>query len=280
MTKAFRKTLCFWIPPFAILFFFSCGTSEETMPSYVQVGQINLITDSSSQGSSASNISDAWVYMDDTYLGTYSLPALFPVLAAGIHTLKVSPGIKINGSGGHRTIYPFYTSYTKKCNFTPKLSLNVDVHYASNINFLWIEDFENTPSGATITLVNDPSLVFEGKRSGAILLDNNNTFGEFKSNSNFALPKSGAPIFLELNYKTNLPFTVGLYATINQTVKPYSIGGGNPSTVWKKIYFDLAPIVQSTPDALNYKVFISMQRDSSTSSATLYLDNIKLVCSK
>ena len=266
------------------LFLLYCSSCAKQVPSippvYVHINSIPLQTDMSTQGSASSNITDAWVYLDGAYFGTFALPATFPVLLSGNHRIKISPGIKIDGAGGNRIPYPMYTSYIKDIAFSQPVYLDGGVNYTPNVNIVWIEDFEKSSKSSGMIVEREPSLVFEGKGSGAVYLDNINTFAEFKSNTNFVLPKSGAPIYLELNYKANLQFSVNITSRTSSVTTTVPVGGGNPSWIWKKIYFDLTPAVASNIDALDYGISITVQNKNSNKGGNLFLDNVKLVCLK
>jgi hypothetical protein len=261
--------------------FNSCQKSEPDVPPvYVHIDRIALQTDYNTQGSASSNISDAWVYLDDSYFGTFSLPANFPVLLSGSHRIKICPGIKINGVNGSRVAYPFYTSFSEEIVFSESLNMNAVLNYSSNANIIWMEDFEKGLNSAGMMVEQKPELVFEGKGSGAVYLDHANTFAEFKPNSNFVFPKAGSPIYLELNYKSNLPFSVNVFSRTSLGVNFAPVGGGNPSAIWKKIYFNLTPAIALSPDAIDYGLSITVQNIDSSQSASLFLDNVKLVCLK
>ena len=77
-----------------ILLVISCKKDVNNIPSYVSINSIALSSDATD------NITDAWVYIDDNLQGVYELPANFPVLAEGKHSLRVRAGIKDNGIAG------------------------------------------------------------------------------------------------------------------------------------------------------------------------------------
>ena len=60
-------------------FFYSCDlvNIEEDIPSIINIESIEL------QGNHTSNITDAWVYIDNEFQGVYPLPANFPILKTG-----------------------------------------------------------------------------------------------------------------------------------------------------------------------------------------------------
>jgi hypothetical protein len=85
-------------------------------------------------------------------------------------------------------------------------------------------------------------------------------------------------IFLEINYKFDVPVLIGMY------IKIY--GGGvqdrafvvvTPSDEWKKIYINFTPIVNETVDANNFKIYFQAQLGTGDLSANVMFDNLKLI---
>ena len=93
------------------------------------------------------------------------------------------------------------------------------------------------------------------------------------------LPKSGAPVFLELDYKCNTEFLVGMYANNPQSVERKDLLWVNPKEEWNKIYINLTPIVSESINATSLSVFIRMEREFNIISNELSIKNIKLVYS-
>ncbi len=93
------------------------------------------------------------------------------------------------------------------------------------------------------------------------------------------LPKVGTPVYVELNYKCNTAFQVGVIANYDQPpVIIQSILTINPKLEWNKIYIDLTSAIINTQNADSHKVFISMRRDiNSNEIAELYVDNFKII---
>ncbi|HOV12628.1 MAG TPA: hypothetical protein PLL90_12785, partial [Bacteroidales bacterium] len=80
-----------------MLFFNSACKKTDLVPSYIHIDKIDLNTTYEFDGSNSCKITDAWVYIDGDLQGIYELPATFPVLANGQHTIMVRAGIKLNG---------------------------------------------------------------------------------------------------------------------------------------------------------------------------------------
>ena len=87
-----------------LLILLSCEKVDtNTIPGFIKINDISLNSNIST------NITDAWVYIDDNLQGVYELPTNFPILEEGIHKLRIKAGIKDNGIGGTRIPYPFYS---------------------------------------------------------------------------------------------------------------------------------------------------------------------------
>src|SRR5438045_9346172 len=79
----------------------------DKVASYVDIPVVALqATDA--QGGATSKVTDAWVSVDDHFIGVWELPAHVPVLATGEHRITVVPAIKRNGTFDDRLRYPFY----------------------------------------------------------------------------------------------------------------------------------------------------------------------------
>ena len=271
---------------FGIFLFQSCKKIDvnEGVPSYISIPSIEVITDPANEGSNSHKITDAWVYFDNNLQGVYPLPATFPVLLSGKQNISIKAGIKNNGIVATRVNYPFY-DYFKEEVFLTKDSttiINPLVSYFDNAVF-YMEDFELsgikfiTTSNSDTILFRTTDSVFEGLNSGAAHLASPHLTFEIATEK-VQLPK-GTPIYVELNYKCNITFQVGVYANLTDggVIANYIVTI-NPKNEWNKIYIDLTSAILTTNYADSHTVFISMKRDiNSTEIAELYLDNFKIV---
>ncbi len=263
----------------------------EPIPAYIHIDKITLSTTYMTEGSDSNKITDAWVYIDEQLIGCFELPATFPVLFEGSHQIKIRAGIKVNGIAATRAPYPFYSSFdTLITNLQKGLKINLfpRVKYRTNMTFSFMEDFEN--SGTIIskspTLGVDTVLqridapnpnVFEGNHSGIAYLDATHTFFEGVSATSYVLPKSGADVFLEFNYKCNNEFAVGVFAHSNGGTNQERALTLNPSSTWKKAYIYLTPVVSMYTNATDYNIFFGMVNNIASDSLVMLLDNIKLI---
>ena len=262
---------------------------DEGIPSYIQIDTITLSTDYAAEGSASHKITDAWVYVDDELVGAYELPATIPVLNSGSHKITINAGIKMNGIAATRIPYPFYESYEVTTDLFPDsaISLEPNVNYYSSTTFAWKEDFESPGYTLEITSISDTILnrvsgtadVFEGNSSGLFsMLNPPHILFECKTINEYALPKGGTPVFLELNYKCNNTFRIGIFANEAglSTQVPQTILI-NKSENWNKIYVNLTNEVSLFVNAINYNIYFGVIPDEGNPEPIVYVDNIKLI---
>jgi hypothetical protein len=283
---SFLVQLFFLVGMVTLLGSCSLFNPTEPIPSYISIDKIDLTTEPA-EGTDSHKITDAWVYIDDQFVGCYELPCKFPVLFTGVHNVMVRAGIKVNGIAAIRSPYPFYASYKQTVDLKAGAvtEMSPAVTYISTATFQFMEDFElagviidtSATSDTTFQRIYIPNAnVFEGNSSGVAYLDHQNTFFECVSSQAYSLPKSGRDVFLEFNYKSNHEFIVGIIAQPPYYLKTASLTY-NASADWNKTYLYLTPAVSGSPSALLFKVFIGMQNTSGADGVELYLDNIKLV---
>ena len=165
--------------------------------------------------------------------------------------------------------------------FTPGqiTTITPTVTYRSSATFEWREDFESaghtfndTLTAAGIVQVTDE--VFEGNKSGHIHLNTDTFACEVRSNPVLNVPTNGNPVFLEMNYKCTHSFNIGIVKSSGEHYVSLVV---NKSDTWKKIYINLTSEINLTPVSTNPKVYITMLKPNSMSTADLWLDNVKLI---
>ncbi len=273
---------------FSIIFLNSCKKDgEEYIPSYIHIDSISFSNTSGLGLTASHSITDAWVYIDDNLVGAFELPVTFPVLYEKIHSVKIRPGIKLNGISSTRAYYLIYKEYTKDFMLVKDsvLNLNVSSSYADNDVFVWVENFEvGLPaieeiagSDTNIVKTSSTAQVFEGSFSGLISLTDEKNYFKAATIEAFELPKYGNFVFLELNYKTNNKFLIGLYAHYSSNVVEKHVLYINPKDSWNKIYVNLTNFVSQEVNALNFKIMFMSIKDEGVDQAEILLDNIQLI---
>ncbi|MFH1297396.1 MAG: hypothetical protein ABIJ04_09010 [Bacteroidota bacterium] len=264
---------------------------DQTIPAYISIDSIYLTTSLSAQGSASASIVDAWVYIDDNLIGAFQLPARFPVLARGTHDLKILPGIKLNGIAATRMNYPFFAAIELPVELTEEVTTPIGVqktNYLSTTLFELIEGFEGvsivfdtTLRSEVPLLLTEPGspLTFEGNHSGMVQMDSINRFFECVNDKDFDIPF--APVFVEMNFRTNAVFVIGIYLYGLSTIQQVPIIYLNPTgDEWKKIYINLTNSLNAYPGMQKFRIFISAIRSSSVEEVLILFDNIKVVTRK
>ena len=268
---------------------------QKEVPAYVYIPSFDVeLEDPLVQGTAEHNFSDVWITVDQEPLGAFKLPALIPVGQegeGGIHELSLRPGIKLNGINATRLEYgpmrPDVLEVDLKTLETDTL-IPTARYYETEV-FPWVEDFENPgfsleakdDSDTGLYRTTQDSLVFEGAGSAYFTVDSDRPFFECISTSNYEFPKINNPVFLEIHYKAEVPFVVGVYAN-GPSVSQQAIVTVNKKDVWNKIYVNVTPHVVSlvNGNVKDFTFFIGTLLDVNQHGPgphTVYLDNIKLV---
>jgi hypothetical protein len=281
-----------FISVISILFLSSLSSCEkfegdQTIPAYLTVDSIYLTTDYMTQGTASHKITDAWVYIDDEFIGAFEMPARFPVLKSGKHLVKILPGIKKNGIAATRVTYDFFLPVQKNMVLTQDSTSNIGVvktTYQNTTEFTWREDFEDvaisldtTPrSSAWIRLTHEGDSTFEGMHSGKVVLDSVHDFFEAQTKAEY--PIKAAPVYLEMNCNMTQSLIVGIIVYGTSTLYQVPVITINPTKGgWKKIYIDLTNSVTAYYGMQSFRVYVGTFKDPGMKESTILFDNFKIV---
>jgi hypothetical protein len=282
---------------FVFLFICICSVTScdiinptEDEASYIAIDTILVNTDVDIQGSNAANISDAWIYVDDNLVGAFKLPCKIPVLNSGNHKVSIGAGIQLNGSSSLRTPYLFYRFYQQEnVNLEPGKStfLSPTVTYFDSLTFAYKANFDDlsgnkltstSASDTTLSLCNDPSRVFEGAGSCLAELYRDSGFVDFQMIDPISLPKGGANVFMEINYKNNQDLLVGLRSYYSgASTQEEQVVTLRRSSSWKKIYINLTRQVSTQINASNYRIYFQSIKPSGSEPLEILIDNFKII---
>lgn len=278
----------------------ACKKDEQkaAIPAYLHIDDMNVHSDFQSEGTASDRLTTVFISIDGEDQGAYEIPCDFPIIGNGEHTISIHPGMDLYGIAAYRTVYPFYEVYSEQVTLIPEkttyLNANNDsipsVGYKTSADITILEDFEGnglrfeeTPgtSDTIMFITKDSSEIFTFKNepvegSGKIYLEPSYQI-ETSTISSYKLPGFGADVYVEINYKSDIQFSVGIFANRgNQTIAS-PVATVNPSDEWNKIYINLEPEVSYYyNDADDFDIFIRAV-NSSNEDRILYLDNIKLV---
>lgn len=279
---------------------YSCDKFEgdQEIPAYVSIDSLFVTTDFADEGTAAQFIPDVWLFADDQLIGGFERPVRVPVLMNGLVKLEIRPGIILNGIADTRAPYPHFKPIVyESVNLSPDsitLLPPLEVEYQQNVEFIWMESFEDASLAIEAASQSDtgiyrtePSgnpeafLDAHSNYSGVVTLDPDRPYMLIQSddgnNSGFDL-RQGNFIFLELQYRTDIDFLVGMFITDQSLVvkqRPYI--GFNSTNEWKKVYVNFTPLVNEEVGAIDFRVYLEAVHSGATGQAKLYFDNIKLL---
>jgi hypothetical protein len=277
---------------FCLLAFVGCDiiNPSEDEASYIEVNSVNVVTDAALQGSNASNISDAWIYVDEQLVGAFELPCRIPVLHAGNHKVSIGAGVQLNGSSSLRTPYLFYRFHEQEnVNLEPGKTtvISPTFSYFDSLTFAFKANFDDlsgnkltstSSSDTTLSLCNDPARVFEGAGSCLVELFRDNGFVDFQMIDPVSLPKGGANVFMEINYKNNQDLLVGLRSYYSgASTQEEQLITLRPTESWNKVYINLTRQVSSQVNANNYRIFFQTAKPSGSGPLEVLIDNFKII---
>ena len=291
-----RKLLLFQL---LLLLLFSCKNREAATPAYITINAFTIETDYSTEYTASSKITTVWVEANDEYIGVFELPIRFPIIANGPTKLRITPGINLNGSLSLRNIYDAYTVFEQTLDLYPgdeiELKSNGKDHivtgYNPNASIILIEDFEGAginfkptlKSDTTLLRTSDSTLVFSepglnelNEKSGMVIMPEGNAVVEYESLQTFELLGFNTNIYLEVNYRCDVPVTFGVFANETSQRVQAPVVTVNPTDEWKKIYINLVTEVSGNPDAVDFNIFFGAI-NTDNSHPEIFVDNLKLV---
>lgn len=262
---------------------------EEPIPAYLYIPSFSVLAENR-EGTSSSNITDVWLTVGEQFLGAYELPALIPVLETGSALVRLDAGIRDNGIHATPEIYPFYEPVTFQVALEPGKTdtLKPVTTYVESIRFALIEPFEQTNHlmrdvkiGDVGMLTLDQDEVFEGRSALKISLTEDQPLIELASlNRMQELGVKSPFVYLELNYKADIPVVFGLigYSGIGSTQGSVLLNPGfYPSEEWQKIYFNFSSLADPSVFDEYQLVLRTALEGSERGEAGVWFDNFKLV---
>lgn len=240
------------------------------------------------EGTNSQRIEDVWVYTETDVHGAFPLPADIPwPVSAGPATLRFLPGIRANAVSATRQPYPFYS--TLELDIFPEAggadTLSFVTSYNDFAQVMVVEDFElanrfteSATSTAQVVRTTDPDWVYEGEAAGLIEMTASTALLVAATNEQQLDLNPDGPCWLELDFKCNQAFAIGLESHNLVQSERTPILVLNPTDGdWKKIYLDLGPVVRSATLASWFEVSLDATFDGSVDTARIAIDNLKIV---
>lgn len=264
---------------------------DQGEPAYVHIPAIELETNEAQQGTSSHNIRDVWVFIDGNVQGVYPLPTTFPILREGVTTFKLNAGIAVNGIAATRAMYPFYQQFDTTIQLVRGRTdtIRPTVRYNSQITFAYMEDFESQGFSLRTTTQSDTSFLsrqslapgeaFEGVGAMGFAVDSRASRFACETIQTFNFPGGGGrAVFLELNYRNNIPFDIGLQIreANGQFFDQPLITLAPSGDVWRKQYINFTPFVQGR-SGVTYRVIFTASHSATVDVGRVFVDNLKLL---
>jgi len=261
----------------------ACDTFDPkaSIPSYVQIDNVQIQINDTTEGTSNQQITDIWFNVNGKTVGTFEIPTIFPVLDKGECIIYAQAGIVKSGIHDFREVYPFFDAYQDTITLTEgeKKKISPVFQYKSATRF-WIEDFEDPDtcklySQDTISYlsqIQDPDN--DTNHIGKIVVPSDKK--GFQLATKIPIELKTKPIYMEIEYKCNETFGIGL--RVHQTSSssdedPFTII--KPKENWNKLYLNLAEQMY-LHSGQNYDIYLFFGSDSNKVS-TFYIDNIKIL---
>lgn len=259
----------------------------EITPTYLHIDSFTFLNNPAVRSVTLSNhITNAWVYYDNRAMGAYDLPFTIPIPSTGHGKLEVYPAIIVNGRNELVGKYDFYqidtSTFTgqpgKTITYVPKTGFYtyVKMNYTESFETPGVTNFSRIDGNTVMTNVAADSLRFEGYGAGQILLNAVGDSCTVMSDKTFEIPQNVA--FIELNYKSTVPFYLGIQANLSNIISstPYFLAGIKPSDHWQKFYLNVSDFAIKAKGT-SYNFVIKTVLDQNQTSGRLLLDNIQLV---
>ncbi|NRA12079.1 MAG: hypothetical protein HRT57_09020 [Crocinitomicaceae bacterium] len=292
------KTLLIFLGSLAIL---SSCVKNNPDPVWLEVNEWVLITNGlgDPEGMLTENITDAWVYVDNSFIGIFEVPFKIPLLVSGENKkITLYPTIKNNGISATKKIYPFMEPYEITTDLIQNDTLvitPVTKYYSQTV--FHIIDFEAGANTDIIESVNSSaSLIQSSDAAVRVASINDATFGRVTLNNSFPnwvartdftlvppFPQLGAEIYLEIDYHSSLDVVTGVVSFYNGEVVEnpnVQFNRQDPDSVtvvWRKIYIDMQTIVSGSPLGSDFQVTFESMLPSGLTEGEINIDNIKVV---
>ena len=270
----------------------SCDVQPAPEVAYLTVDTL-VVAPKANQGTASSKLTTLWIEQDGEQMGAFTPPCTIPVFARENTTIRFIPGINLNGSYAQRNQYEMLSPNSVTWDLAPQSTKNVATtrttfEYNTAYTLEVLEDFDDVGLNYVHTIKSDTTLQLTAAIDEALNIDGEwpnksgkyvlppMTRGEFKTLQAFDLPKYGANVWMEIDYKTDVALTFGIFANEPLQSIQAPVVTLFPNDEWNKVYINLVTEVSAYPAAQDYHLFFG-SINTSQDTTTTYIDNIKLL---
>lgn len=257
-------------------------------PSWIEINEWTLVDNPDAPvGELTHNFSNAWVYVDNEFIGIFEVPCKIPVLKEGTKSVTLIPTILNNGISATKKAYPFVEDFEITVDLVKNetVTINPSTSYYSTVQFA-IEDFESIDmhivsdalSQTDMIQITDPTN--SSNKIGRVLLDDmTNKWVAYWDESLFL--SSGNEVYLEFDYYNSNEINTGMIAVKNdgstEVIDNITVSAQKNSEIrWKKIYIDLKELVRNS-GGIEFLQTFQATLDEGDSQGLIYIDNIKVI---
>jgi len=267
----------------------SCNVINPTepVPTYIHIDSFIFEKNPSVNLSTSHQITSVWVYYNNNNIGNFDLPCTIPIITSGTGMLQLAPAVANDGLNNIVYLYPFYTVDTftlvpqpgKVVTHEPKTEYYSDVVVNHLTNFAFgITNFALVAGDRPVQAAYADSLQFEGLPTGEVKLL---AVGDSSVDScidTLNIPSDGSEAYIEFNYKSTVPFAVGLSGTLTNLIygSPFYLGGAYPSDQWQKFYLYVSQFTQKYPSTY-YTFYLHVSLGAGQTSGRLLIANLQLI---
>ena len=290
---------------FIFILFGGCSKLDPkiAVPSYLQIDDYDVViadtTDNmgGGQGTKIQKFTDVLVSSRTKNYGYYPIPGKIPLPLTGNTDLIIRPVIRVNGLNAVKVDYPLMKGAdTNHALIAGQITKFKPVFkYYPTVKFPFLESFVGTGGGSLKIKNSNPSDTFcvwpgytySPSFDGPCLfmkMDGTHYVCQAQSFEALTLPSDGTNLYIEINYKCNTAFEVGVIGTTNPVgpitgtyADQRSAGGATPSDTWKKLYINITDIVRIPPTHPYYYIYFYSTYDVNQTLNQIYIDNIKVV---
>lgn len=263
---------------------------EEEIPSYLHIESFEIEENTLvEEGSLRSKIVAAQVLVNNVGVGVIPIPGTIPVFATGDAVITLDPMIQENGANDLLSLYPFFTRVTMNANFAigEETTINPKSTYISNAtilrgdfngsNVFFVEDVDGNPE-TKVEITQIGGQAGEGGVGKIVLTEENPIFtGATNVNAPYDISEASR-IWLEIQYKTDVPMLFGLLDRTDGDTFDYDEYGVAIKTEWNTLYFNLLDLIRSQQiERFQLSLRANYVVGSELEEAQVLLDNIKLV---
>lgn len=286
-----RKLILLLLPLLFVLSACNWLDKDEPLPFYISVPQPEVLTDAKTGYVSNLGVRAVWVEAGADSFGYFPTPKIFPVLPGESKNFYFYGAVSDFGQG-FISQYPFWKAAQLRIDVnaldTFKFS-NLRFEYFPDtlLSYDFVEQFENASvqfaplSNSQLRIEAYNGEAHERSNSGILQFNDIQTKAELISATGLMNIPFNQPAYLELTYKSDINFTVGLKYLSNagEGEAPLSAAITASPDKWNTIYFRLNNVIASIDNNARptAKYLLFVRADGKGETVKILLDNIRII---